>query len=130
MSISTKYIYVTILLLIIELIIAVYVRDQFIRPFFGDVLVVMLIFSFFRIFYKGKGTSLGIGVLVFAFTIEILQYFQLVEILGIQDNKIAATILGATFDWLDLLAYVVGVCISIFLDKKFVRSSLRGSMTK
>ena len=122
MSINKKYIYVAILLLVIELIIAGYVRDRFIRPFFGDVLAVMLIFSFFRIFYKGKGLNLGIGVLLFAFTIETLQYINFVKIVGLENNKIATIVFGATFDWLDLLAYVVGAFFSVFLDKKLMTS--------
>lgn len=118
MKINKKYIYLTLLLFIIELVIATYIRDQFIRPFVGDALVVMLIFSFVRIFYQGKAIKLGFAVLLFAFTIEILQYVELIKILGIEHNKIATIILGATFDWFDLLAYVIGVGIAVSLDKK------------
>ena len=117
-STSKKYILITSILLIIELLIAVYVRDTVIRPFFGDVLVVMLIFSFVRIFYHGKTKQLAIAVLLFSYTIEALQYFQLIEMLGLQNNNIATIILGATFDWLDLVAYTFGVLFSVLLDGK------------
>ncbi|WKD84800.1 hypothetical protein KCTC32516_00134 [Polaribacter huanghezhanensis] len=122
MSINKKYIYLTLLVLIIELIIAGYIQDQFIRPFVGDVLAVMLIFSFLRIFYKRNGLNLGFGVLLFAVTIEILQYVEFVKIVGLEDNKIATIILGATFDWLDILAYIIGVFISVLLDKKLTKN--------
>lgn len=118
---NKKYIYITLLLFVIELVIAIYVRDRFIRPFFGDVLAVMLIFSFFRIFYKGDGLKLGFGVLIVAFVIETSQYIELIKILGIEQNKIATIILGATFDWLDIVAYVFGALFSYFLDKRIMQ---------
>lgn len=33
-----------------EVLIALYVRDRFIRPYVGDMLVVVLVYSFVRIF--------------------------------------------------------------------------------
>lgn len=122
MSINKKYIYITVLLLFIELIIAVFVRDRLIRPFFGDFLVVMLLFFFFKIYYKGSDIKLGGSVLLFAFAIEVLQYFQLIEGLGLQNNKIATVILGATFDGLDLVAYLMGVLLAVSLDRKLIKS--------
>ena len=118
MAINRKYIYITIVILIFELIIAGYIRDQFIRPFVGDVLAVMLVFSFLRIFHNKNALNLGFGVLLFSFTIEILQYVEFVKIVGLENNKFATIILGATFDWLDILAYITGVFLSLFLDKK------------
>lgn len=95
-----------------------FVKDTFIRPFFGDVLVVMLLFSFVKIFCENNSIKVAIAVLLFAYIIEILQYFNFIEILGIQDNKIARVVLGATFDWLDLVAYTLGVIFSMVLDNK------------
>lgn len=95
-----------------------FVKDTFIRPFFGDVLVVMLLFSFVKIFSKDNSIKIAIAVLLFAYMIEILQYFNFIEILGIQDNKIARVVLGATFDWLDLVAYTLGVIFSMVIDNK------------
>ncbi|AQS93651.1 hypothetical protein BXQ17_06095 [Polaribacter sp. BM10] len=118
MQIIKKYLIIFLLILFIEVFIALFVRDQFIRPFIGDVLVTVLLFAFCRIFYNGNALKLALGVLIFSFTIEFLQYLKLIEILGLQNNKIAVTVLGATFDWLDLLAYLLGVLISYFIDKK------------
>ncbi|MDG2074375.1 MAG: DUF2809 domain-containing protein [Polaribacter sp.] len=111
--------YITVLLFVIELVIATYVHDQFIRPFVGDVLVVMLLFSFVRIFYKGNARNLGFGVLLFAFAIEISQYVELIKILGIEQHKIATIILGTTFNWIDIAAYILGAIVSVYLDKKY-----------
>lgn len=122
MKLNHKYLYLTVVLFITELLIALYIRDQFVRPILGDALVVMLIFSFIRIFSKIHVNELAIYVLLFSFSIEIAQYFRLVSILGLEENKIATTILGATFDWIDLVAYTIGVGVSVILDKKFFKS--------
>lgn len=117
MKINKKYILITIILFLIEVCIAAFFKDTFIRPIFGDVLVVILLFSFVRIFYQGKSWKLIIGVLLFSFAIEILQYFKFATILGLEENKIAKIVLGATFDWVDIIAYVFGALFSYFLDK-------------
>lgn len=122
MKINKKYIYLTVFLFFIEVCIATFFKDTFIRPIFGDVLVVILLFSFVRIFYRRDRLKLIIGVLLFSFLIEILQYFQFATILGLEENKIATIILGSTFDWLDLFAYVVGALVCFPLDKKLTIS--------
>ena len=62
-------------------------------------------------------------VLFFSFLIEFSQYVKLIEIIQLEENKLASVVLGATFDWLDLWAYTIGVIVSYFLDnillKKF-----------
>ena len=116
MKLDKKYFFVTVFLFLIELYIAIFIKDKFIRPFLGDVLVVVLLFSFFRVFYKGKRLKLIFGILIFSFVIEFSQYFQIVKILNLENNKFIKTILGATFDWLDLLAYIVGAIFSYCMD--------------
>ena len=39
-----------LILLMIEVVIAIYVHDDFIRPYIGDVLVVAVVYCFVRIF--------------------------------------------------------------------------------
>lgn len=111
-----KYAIITALILGVEILIALFVRDKFIRPFVGDLLVVVLLYYGFRTILEASAKKVAIGVLIFAFTVELLQYFQLAELLGLQDNKFAVIILGSTFDWLDLLAYLLGVTIAYAID--------------
>ena len=99
------------LLFAIEVLIAVFVRDRLIRPFVGDVLVVMLIFFFLKSFLTVSPRFLAIGTLAFAWTVEFAQYFQFVRWLGLEDVTIARIVLGSTFDWLDLVAYTLGTAI-------------------
>ncbi len=44
------YFTLTVILLVVEILIAVYVHDRFIRPYFGDVLVVILVYCFLKTF--------------------------------------------------------------------------------
>ncbi|GEQ87295.1 hypothetical protein ULMS_28030 [Patiriisocius marinistellae] len=56
-------------------------------------------------------------VLIFAFTVEIAQYFSLAEMLNIQ-NRFIKIIIGSHFDPWDLLAYTLGI-LPILLIEKF-----------
>ena len=103
-------------ILIIEIIIGVYVHDAFIRPYVGDVLVVVLIYCFIRIFIPRLLRWLPVYIFAFACFIEILQYFRLADTLGLADNGIARIILGSTFDWKDILCYAVGCCILLLVE--------------
>jgi DNA integrity scanning protein DisA with diadenylate cyclase activity len=100
-----------LLLLAIEIFIAKFIHDRFIRPFVGDVLVVVLIYFFLKTFIQTNNRYLLVGVWAFACAVEVLQSFHLVNLLGLQNNKLMVIILGATFDWYDLLAYSIGIVL-------------------
>jgi Protein of unknown function (DUF2809) len=114
---NKKYFYCTLLLLSIEICIAVFINDSFIRPFIGDVLVVILIYSFVRAFWNIHASIVAWAVFAFASTIEILQYFNFVNNLGLQKYKILAVALGSTFDWKDIIAYAIGIIIVLWWEK-------------
>ena len=100
----------TLILFVIELLIALFVHDSFVRPYVGDMLVVILIYCFVRIFIPEKFKLLPLAVFLFALATEILQYFDLVSILGVKDNIVLSTIIGTSFDPKDVLCYAAG-CI-------------------
>ena len=102
------YLTATLVLFAVEFCIALFVHDRFVRPFVGDVLVVILIYTFIRIFIPEKVRLLPLYVFVFAAAVEILQYFRIVEVLGLQDNVIMSTVIGTSFDIRDILCYFVG----------------------
>lgn len=107
MKIRYKYLGVFLVLFIIEIYIGVFVHDNIIRPFVGDALIVGVIYFFIRSFIK-KVRFLAVYVFLFACTIEVGQYFNLVSILHIQNFKLARIILGATFDFKDIFSYLIG----------------------
>jgi hypothetical protein len=114
---NRKYFLLTILLFIIEVGIALFVHDNFVRPYLGDVLVVILIYCFVKSFLKVSVNKAAIGVLLFAFSIETLQYFLIVEKLNLQDNRLARTVIGTSFSWEDILAYIAGIIMVIVFEK-------------
>lgn len=118
------YIIVFILLLAIEVAIAVFVRDNFIRPFVGDVLVVMLVCAFLRIFIPEKIKLMPVFATTFAVAIEILQYFDFVKLLGLENNIILSTALGRTFDIKDIICYIIGGAI-FFIAEIILRRTAR-----
>ncbi len=115
MRFNLKYFLLTLLLFTIEVLIALY-GGGWIRSYLGDVLVVILIFTFIKTFFVIDTLPCVIGVVVFSFIVEITQYFKLVRLLGLQHNELAVIILGNTFHWLDLVSYAVGGMIIIIID--------------
>jgi hypothetical protein len=113
---NRNYFILTILLFLTEAAIAMYVHDDFIRPYFGDFLVVILLYCFVKFFVKVSVLIAASLVLIFSFAIEIAQYFNMVEKLGLQHSKIARVVLGNSFAWMDLLAYVLGILTVIGLE--------------
>ena len=107
---------ISILLLWVEIMIALYVHDQIIRPHIGDFLVVMMLYSFVRAFLKASVWKTALAVLLFSYLVEISQYFHLVNRLGLQNSRLANILLGNTFEWLDLLAYTAGIALVIGLE--------------
>lgn len=98
-------------LLFVEVMIASYVRDSFVRPYVGDILVVILIYYFIRIFIPDKTRLLPLYIFIFATGVEILQYFNIVEILGLENNTFFSLLIGSVFDIKDIGCYGVGCLI-------------------
>ncbi|GHV60159.1 membrane protein [Bacteroidia bacterium] len=106
------YLLLTVFLFGIETLIALFIHDHFIRPYMGDVLVVILVYCFVRIFVPAGCRYLPLYVFVFACLIEYLQYLNIVERLGLSGNAVARTVLGTSFDWQDILCYGVGCLLA------------------
>ncbi len=114
---NKNYFGLAVLVFCLEVLIALYIHDRFIRPYFGDVLVVILIYCFLKAFVKIKVLTAAILVLLFAFTIEFLQFWNVVERLGWQNSKLARTVVGTSFSWEDLLCYVAGIIMVLAVER-------------
>ena len=110
----TAYLLATVLIFLLELFIALFVRDNFIRPYVGDMLVVVLIYTFLRIIFPERPRLLPLYVFLFAAGVEALQGMRIVELLGLQDNRFFSVLIGTTFDWKDIICYGVG-CVLLGL---------------
>jgi len=115
---------IAIIIFLIEVIIALYIKDKIIRPFVGDILVVIFIYYFIKAFINTKAINIAIFTLFFSFIVEILQYFNFVEMIGLGHNKAARIIIGTSFSWIDLLCYFVGFILLFFIDKDLKKNKL------
>ncbi len=111
-----KYFFLTILLFATEVFIAVYLHDAVIRPYGGDFLVVILIYCFVKSFLNTPVMATALAVLLFSYSIETLQYFHLVDMLGLEKSKIARIVIGTSFAWTDLLAYTLGILLVLTVE--------------
>ncbi len=116
MQINRTALVITILLFLTETAIALWVRDAFIRPYLGDVLVILLIYYFVKSFFPLPTAVVATATLLFAFLIEYLQYMNCISLLGLEKNKIARTVLGASFSWEDIGCYVAGFLLIFPLE--------------
>ncbi len=124
MKFNYQYAIIAMLIFIIEVVIALYAKDQFIRPYGGDILVVILIYCFVKSLFDFTIAPLALGVLIFAFVIEILQYIKIVEKLGLEESVVARTVIGTSFAWLDILSYIAGIGIVLIVEKVVLKKEL------
>ncbi len=112
-----------IVIFAIEVLIALFVRDSFIRPYGGDILVTILICCFARIFFPQKIKSLPLLVFLFALAVEIGQYFDFVTLLGLGESRFFRILLGTSFSVFDILCYGVG-CLIFYVCEKMILKKL------
>lgn len=118
MQFNKGYFLFAVVLFIVEVLIAMFVHDAIVRPYIGDVLVVMLIYYFVKSFFNVPVLPCALWVLLFAIVIEISQYFKLVKLIGLQHSKLAQAVMGTSFAWTDMLAYTVGIILILIAERK------------
>ncbi|MCL2204437.1 MAG: DUF2809 domain-containing protein [Defluviitaleaceae bacterium] len=106
-----KYLAATVVLLAAIVAIALFIEGGFIRNHFGDVLIVVFIYTFIRIFVRSRWPWLWLGIFGFAAFVEVMQYFGLVYLLGLGDMGLARVAIGTTFDVWDMVMYFVGALV-------------------
>jgi len=115
------YFFLAVLLFIVEVFIGMYVKDDFIRPYGGDFLVVILLYFLVRAFFNISVFKAALYVLIFSFAVEFAQYFKIVEILGLQDIELARIVIGTSYAFEDLVAYFLGI-VAVLLGEYFFNS--------
>ena len=108
-----------LLLLITEILIALFVNDKIVRPYVGDILVTLLICCFIRIFIPNKLKTLPVFVFAFSVLVELAQYINVVKLLGLADIAFFRIIIGTSFSWIDIICYGTG-CILFFVFEFFI----------
>lgn len=118
-----RYFILTVILFLIEVLIALYMHDEFIRPTLGDLLVVILLYCLLRSVVVLPVLTASIFVLLFAYTVEFLQYLNIVEKLGLQHSETARTIIGTSFSCTDIAAYSLGIIFVIIIERITAKKS-------
>ena len=101
-----------------EVVIALFVHDNFIRPFVGDVLVILLLYFAIRTVFPTKIKRLPVWLFLFGAAVEGAQYFRIVELLGLQSIPFFKVLIGTTFDWRDILCYAAGAALALLFERK------------
>ena len=115
-EIRITYAFVSLVQLILIVLIALFIRDRFIRPYGGDILVTAFICSVVRIIFPATGRlthdlTVPICVFIFATAVETGQYFGMVSVLGLDDIPLLRIALGNVFSPADLVCYAAGCVI-------------------
>jgi len=114
---NRQYFILAVLLFVIEILIALFAHDKIIRPYIGDFLVVILIYCFLKSFINTPVLATALSVLILSYVVEILQLFNLIGRLGLQNPGLARVILGSSFEWIDLVAYTIGIGLVLCIEK-------------
>jgi hypothetical protein len=109
---------IALVLFLALLFIALFVKDQFIRPVFGDYLVVIFMYYAIASLFDFPLKGLVIGILLFSYAVEIGQYYNLVYHLGLKGNRLAEIVIGVGFTWTDMLAYTIGALTVYLIESK------------
>ena len=97
-----RYALATLLLLAAEVCIALFVHDEIIRPYIGDVLVVILLYTFVKIFLPEKHALLPLWIFLFAVCVECLQLVRITDLFEVR-SRFLRTLIGSSFDVKDIL---------------------------
>ena len=115
-TLKKRYFLFAIVLLLVEIMIATFVNDEFVRPYFGDFLVVMLLYCFMRSLTKLTVLQTCLIVLAFSYFVEAMQYLNIVRVLGLQNSKWASIIIGNSFEWSDIIMYTLGIAVILLAE--------------
>lgn len=116
-SFQKNYLVLTFILFFVEVFIGFYMYDAIIRPYGGDFLVVILLYCLVKSFTNLGVSTVAMGVLLFSYLVEVLQYFHIVNLLGLEKSRIACIIIGTSFAWSDLLAYILGILLVVSIEE-------------
>lgn len=117
MKFNATYFKFFVLLLVIETGIAF--TKGFVRHTLGDYLVVILIYTLLKSFVAIPPVKAALGVLVFAIVVELLQWIDILALLGIPETPVTRIVLGNTFSFADIIAYTLGILTVLFVENKY-----------
>ncbi|MDV3456812.1 DUF2809 domain-containing protein [Sphingomonas sp. HF-S4] len=117
MRLHRGYALLALALFLIEVGIALFVRDRFVRPYLGDTLAVILVYATLRAGFRIDVLRAVAIALSIAVTIELAQLIRLLDMLGLEHNRIARIVLGYGFELKDLAAYAAGALLVVAAER-------------
>ncbi len=118
------YLIAFMLLVFVEVFIALLVHDSFVRPYLGDVIIVIVIYCFMRMLFPFGVKLLPLYIFLFTLAVEVAQYFDFVTLLGLDDSRFFRILLGSTFSFADIACYAAGclICFALeYLQKRNIK---------
>jgi hypothetical protein len=104
----TSYAVAALIVFGVEVVIALFVHDGFVRPLVGDALVVGLIYLGLKAVSPLHVLPAIAIALTIAFAVECAQGFDVIDAMGLRDNAFARVVIGSSFDPRDFVAYAAG----------------------
>ncbi len=104
-------------LLGLEICIARFAHDRFVRPYVGDFLATILLYCLLRSVWSAPAGRAAAVALLVSYAIEVAQLAHLLSWLGWQHSKPARLVLGSQFEWGDMLAYTLGAAVVLGLEQ-------------
>ena len=109
------------ILLAAEILIALFVRDSFVRPYGGDILVTVLLCCLLRAFFLFWIPYLPLGVFLFAAAVEFAQALGIASLIPHSWTAVRI-IVGSSFSVWDLVCYAVGCVLFWGAERLILRS--------
>ncbi|WP_447765657.1 ribosomal maturation YjgA family protein [Sphingopyxis panaciterrae] len=117
------YALAALFLLLVEVAIALWVRDNFVRPYLGDVLAVILVYLALRAVTTLRPVPAALAALAVGVVVEIGQAIDLLGLLNLSDNRVARIVLGSSFGVGDLFCYAAGAAIAVLAEQARKRTA-------
>lgn len=105
------------ILLVTEVLIALYVRDAFIRPYGGDILVTVLLCCLGRALVLHQIPYLPLWVLLFAYAVEFAQLLGIASLIP-EDLTALRIAVGSSFSVWDMVCYTVGCIAFVYAEQR------------
>lgn len=110
---SRRRIYYAFAILILVVLGLLSRRFDFIHVEVGDAVWAMMVFCLGRFLFPNiKLACVAIMALAFSFIVEFAQLIMLPWLVEIRSTTLGHLILGQGFEWIDLLAYTIGILIA------------------
>jgi len=103
-------------LLLVEILIARFAHDGFVRPYAGDFLATIFLYCLLKSVWPASAWQVALAALLVSYAIEGAQLAHLLQWLGWQHSRMARLLLGSQFEWGDMLAYTLAAALVLLVE--------------